>query len=191
MLETLYLTRSNIRQGILTLFFTNPSKRFYLRELERVLGYSAGSIRREILKFQKDNLFKTEKLGNLIYYSLNTKHPLFKELKSIVSKTAGVEGALKKTLLPIKEIKIAFIYGSFAAKREKETSDIDLMVIGNPDTSLLNEKLAALEKRLGREINVTLYSWKEFEHKKREKSGFVKELLKSPKIMLVGRENDL
>ena len=191
MLETLYLTKSRIRQDILTLFFTNPSKRFYLRELERVLGYSAGSIRREILKFQKDNLFKTEKLGNLIYYSLNTKHPLFKELKSIVSKTAGVEGALKKTLLPIKEIKIAFIYGSFAAKREKETSDIDLMVIGNPDTSLLNEKLAALEKRLGREINVTLYSWKEFEHKKREKSGFVKELLKSPKIMLVGRENDL
>ncbi|OGL41647.1 MAG: hypothetical protein A2042_03745 [Candidatus Schekmanbacteria bacterium GWA2_38_11] len=191
MLETLYLTKSRIRQDILTLFFTNPSKRFYLRELERVLGYSAGSIRREILKFQKDNLFKTEKLGNLIYYSLNTKHPLFKELKSIVSKTAGVEGALKKTLLPIKEIKIAFIYGSFAAKREKETSDIDLMVIGNPDTSLLNEKLAALEKRLGREINVTLYSWKEFEHKKREKSSFVKELLKSPKIMLVGRENDL
>ena len=90
MLETLYLTRSNIRQDLLTLFFTNPSKRFYLRELERVLGYSAGSIRREILKFQRDNLFKTEKLGNLIYYSLNTKHPLFKELKSIVSKTAGV-----------------------------------------------------------------------------------------------------
>ena len=98
---------------------------------------------------------------------------------------------MKKTLLPIKEIKIAFIYGSFAAKREKETSDIDLMVIGNPDTSLLNERLAYLEKRLQREINITIYSWKEFEHKKREKSGFVKELLKSPKIMLAGKENDL
>ena len=98
---------------------------------------------------------------------------------------------MKKTLLPIKEIKIAFIYGSFAAKREKETSDIDLMVIGNPDTSLLNERLAYLEKRLQREINITIYSCKEFEHKKKEKNGFVKELLKSPRIMLAGKENDL
>ena len=191
MLETLYLTKSSVRQAILTLFFTNPSKRFYLRELERLLGYSAGSIRREFLKFQKGNLFKTEKLGNLIYYSLDTKHPLFKELKSIVSKTTGVEGALKKTLSTIKEIKIAFIYGSFAAKREKETSDIDLMVIGNPDTSLLNEKLAYLEKRLQREINITIYSYKEFELKKKEKNGFVKELLKSPRIILAGKEDDL
>lgn len=57
MLESLYITKSKIRQDLLTLFFTNPSQRYYLRELQRILGYSAGSMRREPLKFQKDNLF--------------------------------------------------------------------------------------------------------------------------------------
>jgi len=191
MLESLYITKSRIRQDLLTLFFTNPSQKYYLRELQRILGYSAGSIRRELLKFQKDNLFNTQKVGNLLYYSLNTKHPLFKELKSIVSKTVGVEGSLRKALSSVKKIKIAFIYGSFATRREKGTSDIDLMIIGNPDTSLLNEKVVKLEKRLRREINPTIYYMKEYKTKKRAKSGFMLELLKNPKIMLIGKENDL
>ncbi len=158
MLETLFITKSRIRQDLLSLFFTNPSKRYYLRELQRMLGYSAGSIRRELLRFQKDNLFATQKVGNLLYYRLNTNHPLFKELKSIVSKTVGVEGSLRKGISSIKKIKTAFIYGSFASKKQKADSDIDLMIIGNPDVSSLNEKISGLEKKLEREINITTYT---------------------------------
>lgn len=191
MLESLYISKSKIRQDLLTLFFTNPSQKYYLRELQRQLGYSAGSIRRELLKFQKDDLFNTQMVGNLLYYSLNTKHPLFQELKMIVSKTVGVEGRLRSTLSSIHGIKVAFIYGSYAGRKEKGSSDIDLMIIGNPDTSLLNEKIAELEKRLKREINPTIYSMEEYRAKKKAKSGFIVELLKNPKIMVIGEEDDL
>jgi predicted nucleotidyltransferase len=191
MLESLYISKSKIRRDLLTLFFTNPSQKYYLRELQRQLGYSAGSIRRELLKFQKDNLFNTQRVGNLLYYTLNTKHPLFKELKMIVSKTIGVEGRLKNMLSSVHGIRIAFVYGSFAGRKEKGSSDIDLMIIGNPDTSLLNEKIAELEKRLRREINPTIYSMKEYLAKKKAKSGFIIELLKNPKIMLIGNDDDL
>ena len=191
MLETLFITKSRIRQDLLTLFFTNPSKRYYLRELQRMLGYSAGSIRRELLRFQKDNLFTTQKVGNLLYYRLNTTHPLFKELKSIVSKTVGVEGSLRKALSSVKKIKTAFIYGSFASKKQKADSDIDLMIIGNPDVSTLNEKISRLEKKLEREITITTYSRDEYKTKRKMKSGFILELLKNPKILLVGSEDDL
>jgi len=191
MLESLYISKSKIRQGLLTIFFTNPSQKYYLREIQRLLGYSAGSIRRELLRFQKDNLFNTSRVGNLLFYSINTSHPLFKELKSIVSKTVGVEGSLKKALSSIKGIKNAFIYGSFASKKEKSASDIDLMIIGNPNTSNLNEKIVELEKRLKREINPTIYSLQEYKTKKKSKSSFIMDLLKNPKIMLVGKENDL
>ena len=133
MLESLYISKSKIRQELLALFFTNPQKRYYLREVERILGCSAGSIRRELLKFQKDGLFNTDKVGNLLYYSLNTNHPLFKELKAIVSKTIGVEASLRKELSTVPNVETAFIYGSFAANKEKSASDIDLMVIGKAD----------------------------------------------------------
>ena len=191
MLESLYITKSKIRQDLLILFFTNPSQKYYIRELGRLLGYSVGSIHRELLKFQKDGLFNTQKVGNLVYYSLNTRHPLFNELKSIVFKTVGVEGSLKKSLQSIDKIEVAFIYGSFADKKEKAISDIDLMIIGNPNTSNLNEKIMGLEKLLKREINPTIYSLKEYKDKKKSKSGFIMEILKNPKIMLIGKKNDL
>ena len=191
MLENLYVTKSKIRQDILALFFINPSQKYYLRELQRILGYSAGSIRRELLKFQKDNLFITERVGNLIYYSLNTKHPLFKEIKNIVSKTMGIEKILKKAFHPIKNIDFAFIYGSFAAKRERPSSDIDLMIIGNPDIYSLNEKIAEIEKKLRREFNLTIYSEDEYKDRKENNSVFIIDLLKRPKIMIIGNEDDL
>jgi len=191
MKEALYIAKSKIRQDLLALFFTNPNKRYYLRELERIFGYSAGSIRRELLKYQKDDLFKTKKVGNLLYYSLNTNHPLYKELKSIVFKTVGVEGSLKKELSSIEKIKISLIYGSFASEQYKATSDIDLMIIGDPDTSELNERIARLEQKLKREINTNVYSLEEYKAKKKSKSGFILDLLRNPKIMLIGIEDDL
>jgi predicted nucleotidyltransferase len=127
----------------------------------------------------------------LLYYSLNTRHPLFKELKGIVSKTVGVEGTVRKALSSFKNIRLAFIYGSFASSREKMTSDIDLMIIGQPNTSLLNDKIAKLERKLRREIYPTIYSLQEYRAKKRVGSGFIEELLSAPKIMLIGKEDEL
>ena len=191
MLDSLYITKSRIRRDLLALFFTNPSDAYYLRQLERMLGYSAASIRRELLKFLEDGLLKTARVGNTVQYSVNTQHPLHDELKSIISKTVGVEGSLRGALSSIDGIKIAFVYGSFAKHREKPTSDIDLMIIGRPDISALNKAIQGLEGKLSREINHTVYSPDEYRSRKRNKSGFIEDLLKSPKIILVGSEDDL
>jgi predicted nucleotidyltransferase len=191
MIETLYVGRSQTRRELLALFFSNADRKFYLRELERLLGYSAGNIRRELLKLQADHLFITQRMGNLFHYFLNKDHPLFEELKSIVFKTIGVEANLRASLSSLKKIKAAFIFGSFASKSEKETSDIDVMIIGEPDMSALNEEIRELESKLKREINLSIYSWREYQAKKKDKSGFIIEVLKNPKIMLVGSENDL
>lgn len=98
MIDSLSLTKSKIRRALLRLFFANPSQKYYLRELERKLGYSAGNIRRELLRLKEDELFTTQKTANLLYYSLNSSHPLFEELKSIVSKTTQDDRSLKKAL---------------------------------------------------------------------------------------------
>ena len=70
-MELLEITRSKLRKEILNLYFTNSEKQFYLRELERILNFSVGNIRRELLKLERIGLFKTEKKGNLTYYFLN------------------------------------------------------------------------------------------------------------------------
>jgi len=190
-MEYINISKSKIRRDLLVLFFTNITERYYLRELQRRFGYSAGSIRRELVKLENDGLLVTQRTGNLLFYSLNTRHPLFKELKSIVAKTVGIEGGIRNGLSRVKNIRTAFIYGSFAAKRETGKSDIDLMIVGEPNTTRLNGVVAELEHRLNREINTTIYSTSEYRDKKDSKTGFIRDLLKNPKIMLIGKKDDL
>jgi len=190
-MDMLQITKSKLREELLNLYFTNPNKRFYLRELERILGFSAGNIRRELIKLKKKGLFLTENKGNLTYYYLNKSFPLFQELKSIISKTSGAPKMIKDSLKKIKEIEYAFIYGSFAKGEEKEASDIDLFIIGKVNEDKLIDETNKLEKKLQREINFTLYEKSDFEQKKKEGNPFILEVIKEQKIFLIGDKSEL
>lgn len=189
--EPFGLTKSKLRRDLLRLYFTNPDKEYYLRELERIINFSVGNIRRELLKLESQGLFTFRRQGNLVYCSLNKKHPLFKPFKSIIFKTIGVEGELRGALKRINGIKLAFIYGSFAKGTERISSDIDIFIMGNVNEEELIKAISKAETTLKREINYSLYSRKDFEKKKKEKDYFIKELIREPKIFLIGDENGL
>ncbi|MCK9266185.1 nucleotidyltransferase domain-containing protein [bacterium] len=190
-MELFQITKSKLRTALLNLYFINPERSFYLRELERILGFTVGNIRRELLKLEKSGLFKSERKGNQVYYSLNYSYPLFHEIKSIISKTSGISVILKGAVSKIKGIKCAFIYGSFAKSEERNASDVDLFILGNVSESDIIKSLKPVEKKIQREINYTLYSYKEYADKKLGKDPFVEDVVKCPKIFLIGDENEL
>jgi len=123
-----------------------------------MLGFSAGSIRRELITFYDEDILKTEKLGNLLFYKINIKYPFFKELKSIVQKTLGIEGRLKKVLFPLKGIKLAFIHGAFAARPVVSQHTVDVLIIGNPDLFWLKKATQSIEKRIQKKLVISIYS---------------------------------
>lgn len=183
--------KSKVRRLLFRLYFTTPEEAFYLRQLERKLETPVSIIRKELRSLEKQGLFQSFKHGNLLYYKVNKDYPLFKEFKSIVQKTIGVQGLLKEHLSSLKNIKTAFIYGSFARNKQIISSDIDLFLIGKIDENQVLEKITHLEKQLDREINYTLYSPEEFKNKKKQNEPFIMNLIKNEKIFLVGYEDDL
>ena len=184
-------TTSKLREELLVLYFTNPNKKYYLRELERMLNFSVGNIRRELIKLSKIGLFLSENKGNLVYYYLNQSYPLFKELKSIIFKTSGAPKMLQNILEKFNGISQAFIYGSFAKGEEREGSDIDLLIIGEVDEDRLIEEISKLERKLQREINYAMYGKEDFNKKKKEGNPFILDILKEKKIFLIGAKNGL
>lgn len=190
-MEILQIAKSKLRQELLKLYFTNPEKKFYLRELERMLGFSVANIRRELINLEKIGLFITDSKGNLVYYSLNHSYPLYNEIKGIIDKTIGVPITVKSALEKVKGIKYALFYGSFAKNEQKQTSDIDVLIVGKVNEKKLVEMCNKLEKELKREINYALYSEIDFERKRKAKNPFILEVLKQPKIFLIGSENEL
>lgn len=85
------LIKSKTREKVLRFFFLNQEKKYYLRELERILKVPVGNIRRELISLEKLKLFKHEKIGNLVYYSLDKSSPFFGVVEDILSKTADVK----------------------------------------------------------------------------------------------------
>jgi len=185
------ITKSKLREELLTLYFTNPNKKYYLRELERILNFSVGNIRRDLIKLESTGLFLSENKGNLVYYYLNQSYPLFEELKSIIFKTSGVPKMLHNILEKFKGISQAFIYGSFAKGEEREDSDIDLLIIGKVNEDKLIEEIDKLERKLQREINYAIYGKEDFNKKKEEGNSFILDILKEKKIFMMGNENGL
>jgi predicted nucleotidyltransferase len=190
-MDILNIFKSKTRKALFKLYFTNPESEYYLRQLERILDVPVSMIRKELVRLEQESVFLSHRKGNLLYYSLNKTYPLFSELKSIVFKTIGIEGALKQILVKIKGIELAFIYGSFAKKSENAASDVDLFIMGDIDDDLLIGEIRKTEDALKREINYTLYTRDEFKRKKVKKDSFILSLIENPKIFLIGDKDEL
>jgi len=117
--------------------------------------------------------------------------PIYEELKNIFLKTEGLGEVIKENLSGLGEVKLAFIYGSFARGEEQLKSDIDLMIVGGVDEKKLIPLVRKLEGRLSREINYTLFSPTEFESRVKKKDPFISNVLREKKIQLVGEPSEV
>jgi len=179
------------RAELLKLFFSNPDRTFYMQEIGRILGKKPGTFQRTLNKLVLEGILESEYSANLRYFKINKSYPLFKEIKNIVFKTVGIKGSIEEFLKEFKNIKYAFIYGSYAKAKENYFSDIDLVIVGSPDEDELVKKMDKIEEKLQREINYKLYSFSDFKKDIREKEPFILEILRDKKIMILGDEDEL
>lgn len=190
------LFRSETRKKLLLLFFLNAEREYYLRELERLLGVSAGNIRREILKLEKDNIINSRRIGNIVLYQINTKNKLYNELKKVVLYSVGVQ----ELLAPVfndSVFKTVFIYGSYAKGELDFSSDIDVFALTDNDLTQkdylkINKEVEKIQKKISREISLDIYSRMDIVRKKSGEDPYLLDVLKGKKIFIKeGGESEL
>lgn len=179
------LKKSKLREKLLVYYFSNPEAEHYIRELAQLLEVDHANLSRELDNLEKQGVFISHESGKQKYFQLNKRNPIFKELKGIIFKTIGIEGALRETFEALSDVNLAIIYGSFAQGKEDKISDVDLLVVGDISLERIGGKIDDLEKKLQREINVIIYSPKEFLRKKKI-DAFLKSILGKKYIVLKG-----
>ena len=185
------LFTSKLRVEILALFFSRPEESLYLGEIGKLTGEDRGNISRELRNLEAIGLLVSRKEGYLKYYSLNRDFLLYDELRSMIQKTRGAVGTIKEALSSEKKIDFAFIYGSIASGTETAKSDLDLMVIGDIPLESLLKRMKGPEKSLGREINPSLYSLKEYKSRMKKNDPFIAHVMNEPRIMIIGDSDGL
>jgi predicted nucleotidyltransferase len=182
---------SKIRAEIFRLLFNVSDATLHMREIERQTGYAIGSIQNELKKLLRLDLVSRERQGNRLYYWANKQHPLYTDIRSSVIKTVGVADIIRTALDADPDIQVAFIFGSVARDTVQSGSDIDLMVIGNIGLRKLTGMLIGAADQIGREINPHVLHGKEFAKRKSQSEHFIRHVLNSPKIFIIGNDDEL
>ena len=179
------------RGRILATLYDKPDAAFFVRQLARHINGSVGTVQRELATLAAAELILREDRENQVFYRANRTHPIFAELHSLLSKTAGVFHILQEALTPLaKGIEFAFVYGSFARGEERAESDIDLMVAGEVTLDELLSQVSPVELQLKRPINPTIYARDELRTKIHSGNHFLKAVQNGPLVSLIGSERE-
>ena len=178
--------RSSARRRLLRYYFTNPKARHHLRGVATRLGIDPSNLSKELARLEREGLFRSEVVGRQRYFQLNREYPLFVEVGKIVAKTIGAVPLITQSLKTIEGIGQAYLYGSFARNQQDAASDIDVLIIGDPREDALARAVHKLERQLGREINYTVLSLKEFQWRRGRKDAFLENVWHNKRVPLIG-----
>ena len=174
------------RVKVLAFLLLNASEELHVREIARRAGVGLQSAQRELALLEEIALIERHRRGRQVFVNVQTSHPLFEDLRSLLLKTDGLAIPLRQALEAINGVEAAAVYGSVAAGTDTGRSDIDLLVIGGPDELILHDAISTLEEKLGRPINYTLLSRKELETRVRRKDPFLTRVLGGDIIPVIG-----
>ena len=179
------------RLAILSLLFSQPDRKLYLRQIIRLTGAGQGAIQRELANLVQAGVLTKTREANLAYFQVNRAVAVYNELRGIVQKTAGIPDFLRTALLPLADsIQHAFIYGSMASGTERAESDVDLMVIGDVSFFDVVSVVSPLQETLGREINPTVFTSDELARKQTARDPFLSQVMENAQVDLIGGDHE-
>jgi len=180
------------RRSILTLLFSHTEEAFHLRKVLRLAGVSPGAGQRELKRLSEAGVILRTVKENQVLFQANPECAIFDELKSLVTKTAGVVDVLREALVTLGgRLSLVLLYGSVAQGKAGKDSDIDLLVVGNVSFEDVVGRVSRAQEILRREINPMVISLEECRNRLSKGDHFLDAILKSPIIPVIGDPSEL
>ena len=92
---------------------------------------------------------------------------------------------LSASLRNLKELKEAYIFGSYARGDFSAESDIDILLIGSHSSIEAKRLLFELQKHLQREFNIVDFTEKEYARRKKNKDEFIENIFEGKIIKII------
>lgn len=172
---------SKTRAKLLSLFFSNPSKSYYVREITRVIEEQINSVRRELNNLNTLGLVKIENYENKVYYSANMKHPFARPMAQIfsskiesVQEVSVKQNPWEEYIRPVNNILDALL----VTNRLPGQEGIDLLIVGDDRTHKLSRWAELVEKRQGKPLNYVIFSKEDYYYRKSLRDRFITDIFK-------------
>jgi len=196
MIEQLFGSKTRVK--LLQLFYSNPNRSFYVREITRKIDEQINSVRRELANLLSVGLITSDTSNNKVYYEVNQKYDFYAPLQEIFGgSTTRTRRSAKATTraveVPIDEatdlkalgnVEIAALMGQFT---RDESAGIDVLIVGNVNQNALTKYVTELEKQEGKDLRYTVFSLDDFTYRLQIKDRFMSNVLRSKKQVLLDK----
>jgi hypothetical protein len=192
MIEQLFGSKTRVK--LLQLFYSNPNRSFYVREITRKIDEQINSVRRELSNLLSVGIITSDNTNNKLYYEVNQKYEFYDAFQTIFG-----GGAKKKTtrsskatdvvkqdghedLKALGHVDLAVYTGQFT---RDESTGVDIVLVGDVNMNAVSKYISELEAKEGKDIRYTVMKLNDFTYRQQIKDRFVAQLMTAKKQVLV------
>lgn len=215
MVEQLFGSKTRVK--LLRLFFSNPNRSFYVREITRKVEEQINSVRRELSNLLSIGLITSDSTNNKLYYEVNQDYEYYEALRSIFSEAIKVpeeekteskthkKQAKEKTTASQKTDKTDDIIELPEAAHwngagnlvgvaysgvytRDESAGVDIVVVGNAVISKIESVITDLEKEKNRELRYALIEPEEWKYRQQVRDKFWLQFMGAKKQIVLDKQ---
>lgn len=198
MVEQLFGSKTRVK--LLRLFYSNPNRSFYVREITRKIDEQINSVRRELSNLLAIGIITSasDATNNRLYYEVNQKFEHYEPLLAIFGSVADApianpKAAAKKSqtsegidLKTLGNVQLAVYTGQFT---RDGSSGVDLLIVGDVNPNKLQKFMTDLEAKEGKELRYAVLSLDDFKYREQIKDRFVATIRAAKKQVLVDKQH--
>lgn len=194
MIEQLFGSKTRVK--LLQLFYSNPNRSFYVREITRKIDEQINSVRRELSNLLSIGIITSDNTQNKLYYEVNQGFEYYQPLKQIfgsgVKRKAPTKMAQAEEeagvldLKSIGHVDLALYTGQFT---RDEIAGVDFLVVGEVNPNALQKYVNELEAQENKAIRYAVMSLQDFRYRQQIRDRFVTSVTQAKKQVLVDEHN--
>jgi hypothetical protein len=208
MVEQLFGSKTRVK--LLQLFFSNPNRAFYVREITRKIDEQINSVRRELSNLLSVGIITSDANNNRLYYEVNQEYEYYQPLAVIfggVKPAPVTEKTAKKGKAAAKEVKtaevapehplakavrgtgrvdLAILTGQFT---RDEVSGIDVLIVGDVNQAKAAKFITELEQAENKELRYTVIPLDNYQYRVQINDRFIGNVLASKKQVIINNQN--
>lgn len=192
MIEQLFGSKTRVK--LLQLFYGNPNRSFYVREITRKIDEQINSVRRELANLLSIGIISSYTTNNRLYYEVDQKYQYYGPLSAIFGESkvvgedipASTQKDDTKAIRALGHVDLALFTGKFT---RDETAGIDFLLVGDINQSQLAKYISDLEEKEGKEILYTCLSSSEFQYRLQINDRFISKVMEAKKQVLIDKDN--
>ena len=186
-----HLFGSKTRVKLLSLFYNNPERPFYVREITRKVNEQINSVRRELQNLLNIGIVKSVNQSNRLYYEVDPRYKFHTQLQSIFQQIPAKSKEIKETkeedqilrkISKAGNVKVLFLTGAFV---RGSNQNVDICIVGDMNKAQLAKVIGDMEQEMSRELNYWAMRVEDFDYRRNLNDRFLMDILDAKKKVLV------